>query len=64
MTTQATRRIPNLELFEKPPRKMKQPTKEFLRERLKDCQDVIANQAAEIERLRTPWWKQWTGGTQ
>lgn len=63
MTTQATRRIPSLELFEKPPRKMKQPTKGFIKQQLKHCQDVVAMQGAEIDRLRAPWWKRLVGGS-
>ena len=34
----------------KPPRRMRQPTKDALREQL-------ALASAEIIRLRTPWWR-------
>lgn len=41
---------PQPDLIPRQPRRMKQPRKDVLREQL-------ALAAAEIERLRTPWWR-------
>lgn len=51
-------------LEEKPRRRMKQPTKDYLRAELKlaeaeieSKQEVIDRQQGEIQRLRRPFWK-------
>jgi hypothetical protein len=50
----------NEQLFPRAPRRMKQPTKDALRDQLALAADTIEQQRAEIERLRTPWWRRIT----
>ncbi|UHQ21930.1 hypothetical protein LVB77_14775 [Lysobacter sp. 5GHs7-4] len=45
------------ELFPKPPRRMKQPTKGQLREQLADAAAELERRGALIDHLRTPWWR-------
>lgn len=45
------------QLFPKPPRRMKQPRKDTLRDELVRAATTIEQQRAEIERLRRPWWR-------
>lgn len=52
------------QLFPKPPRQLKQPRKQQLRDELARAATTIELQAAEIERLRMknehlrrPWWR-------
>ncbi len=45
------------QLFPRPPRRMKQPRKDVLREFLADAATEIERLRAENERLRTPWWR-------
>ena len=45
------------QLFPKPPRRMKQPRKDTLREELVRAATTIEQQRAEIDRLRRPWWR-------
>lgn len=47
----------NRHLFPRPPRQMKQPRKDQLREQLRDAAETIERQAREIEHLRRPWWR-------
>lgn len=47
----------NPQLFPRPPRRMRQPTKATLREHLAAAADEIERQRVEIERLSRPWWK-------
>lgn len=48
------------QLFPRSPRRMKQPTKDTLRDQLALAASVIERQRIEIERLRTPWWRRIT----
>lgn len=46
-----------LEEVKRKPRKMLQPTKDYIRAELKLADAEIERQRAEIDRLRRPWWK-------
>lgn len=48
------------QLFPRAPRRMKQPTKDTLRDQLALAASEIERQRAVIERLRTPWWRRIT----
>lgn len=48
------------QLIPKSPRRMKQPTKDALRDQLALAASTIERQAVEIERLRRPWWRRIT----
>lgn len=45
------------ELFPRPRRRMRQPSKDQLREQLALAAEEIARLRIENERLRTPWWR-------
>ena len=45
------------QLFPKPPRRMKQPRKDTLRDELSRAATTIEHLTAENERLRRPWWQ-------
>ena len=45
------------QLFPKPKRRMKQPTKDALRQTIRDHETRIIELRAENERLRLPWWR-------
>jgi hypothetical protein len=47
----------NQHLFPRPPRRMKQPREDQLRDLLRDAAETIERQAREIEHLRRPWWR-------
>lgn len=47
----------NEQLFPRPPRRMKQPRKDVLRDELARAAAEIERQRFEIERLRLPWWR-------
>lgn len=42
---------------EKPKRRMKQPTKDYIRAELKLAAAEIERKDAELARLRAPWWR-------
>jgi hypothetical protein len=45
------------QLFPRPPRRMRQPRKDVLRDELTRAADTIERQRIVIDRLRTPWWR-------
>ena len=45
------------ELFPRPPRHMKQPTKDQLRTQLAEAAAELERRGVLIEQLRTPWWR-------
>lgn len=45
------------DLIPRPPRRMRQPSKDTLREQLALAADEIARLRAENERLSRPWWR-------
>lgn len=45
------------DLFPRPPRRMRQPRKDVLRDQLALAASEIETLRAENERLRTPWWR-------
>lgn len=45
------------QLFSKPPKRMRQPTKDYLRASLAEIAEENAHLRAEIEQLRQPWWR-------
>lgn len=49
------------QLFPKPPRRMLQPRKATLRQIIRNREAEIYRLKAEIERLRSPWWKRLAG---
>lgn len=44
------------DLFPRPPRRMRQPRKDVLRDQLALAATEIEALRSENERLRTPWW--------
>lgn len=45
------------DLFPRPPRRMRQPRKDVLRDQLALAASEIETLRAENERLRQPWWR-------
>ncbi|HYG07720.1 MAG TPA: hypothetical protein VD865_15110 [Stenotrophomonas sp.] len=45
------------QMFPKPPKRMRQPTKHYLRTCLAETAEENARLRAENERLRQPWWR-------
>lgn len=45
------------DLIPREPRKMRQPKKELLRQALEDMTSEVIRLRAEIEKLKTPWWR-------
>lgn len=45
------------DLIPRAPRRMRQPTKDQLRDNLAKAADEIQRLRAENERLRRPWWR-------
>ncbi|WP_161809456.1 hypothetical protein [Stenotrophomonas panacihumi] len=45
------------QLFPKPPKRMRQPRKDTLREELARAADEIERLRTENEQLRQPWWR-------
>lgn len=45
------------QLFPKPPKRMRQPRKDTLREELARAADEIERLRTENEHLRQPWWR-------
>ncbi|WP_165394480.1 hypothetical protein [Pseudoxanthomonas winnipegensis] len=45
------------QLFPKPPRRLKQPTKAVLRQQLATITEEVIQLRAEVEHLRAPWWR-------
>lgn len=49
------------QLFPRPPRRMKQPRKDVLREHLAAATEELIQLRAEVEHLRMPWWRRFVG---
>ncbi|MCI2243842.1 hypothetical protein L3067_04365 [Xanthomonas sp. PPL568] len=45
------------QLFPRPPRRLKQPTKDVLRQHLANVTNENIRLRAEVERLRSVWWR-------
>lgn len=45
------------QLFPKPPKRMRQPTKEQLRDQVATVTEDNIRLRAEIDHLRRPWWR-------
>lgn len=50
------------QLFPRPPRRMKQPRKDVLREHLAEATEELIQLRAEVELLRMPWWRRFFRG--
>ena len=44
------------DLIPRPPRRMKQPRKAILRQRIRNLEATVYRLEAELARRRAPWW--------